>query len=124
MADKLGIENLKKCLAVLVEGGNVGGQIAALPQDAGWFARLQPVANILDEVYDLSKVDWKSVIPEFKDLDEAEIAELKLFFEQKFDIPQDGAEVIVEKALGILINAGEVVKEIIALAKEVSALKQ
>ena len=50
------------------------------------------------------------VLPELKDLDEAEKAELKKFVEEDFDIPQDSVELAIEAAFKVGIDLSDLLK--------------
>ena len=95
-----GIENLKKCFNVLIEGGNVVGKAwedgTINVADAGHLILL------LDELTELGNVNFKAIPQEAKDLDAAEIAELTEHLKTKFDIPQDALEQKIEEGIALL----------------------
>lgn len=118
MAEKHGIDNMKKVLDLGLEAGNVAGHWAS-PGGQGAMELLR----LTDEAMALSTVDWKLLDDEFKDISDAELAELNAHAATKLDIPQDGIEGIVEKAWSIGIHQGQVVKECFDMAGMIKALK-
>jgi len=118
-----GIENLKKAFAILIESGNIAGQIVSI-KDGKWYQKLGPVINILDEAIDLIKVDWKLIPKEIADLSPEEKKELNEFFIKKFSIPQENVEVIVEKSFLILLSTATAIAEIVELSKALKSSKE
>ena len=100
MEEKFGIENLKKCFDVLIEGGNIAGKAfednVINVSDAGHLILL------IDELTALGTVDFKLVPSEAKDLDADEVAELSEHLKTKFDIPQDELEQKIEEGVALL----------------------
>jgi len=124
MSGEFGTENLKKCLAVIVESGNVAGDIVAMGPSAKWYQKVALCANVLDEIFDLTKVDFKVVIPELKDIDESEKTDLIEWGKEKFDIPQDEVEAVIEEGLGILMVNINAIQKDIEFAKKIKDLKK
>lgn len=124
MSEKLGVENIIRILDVVIEAGNVGGEIAIIAKDplAGIVDKLKPASKILDEVYALFKTDFKAVIPEYKDIDSVELAQIYEHFRIKFDIPQDRVEEIVERAFAVLLRLEEDIKAVFALVAAIKGL--
>lgn len=92
--EKYGVENLKKCLDVALEGGNVLGAMKA-PGNAGAAEFLR----LTDEIMALPSVEYKQLDDELKDLSAEEVASLHAHIAQKLDIPQDKVEAVAEQAL-------------------------
>ena len=111
-----GIDNIKKAMALLIEGGNIAGEIVEM-KGVKWYQKIGPIVNIVDEAVDLFKVDWKAIPVEIKDLSAEEKAELHAFFVEKFNISQEEVESVVEKCFALLITTANVVMEIVALVK-------
>lgn len=115
---KLGIEDVKPLLAVAIQAGNVAdkmGHVDGLPAKVGTLVVLVP------DLMALPGVHFDKVLPELKDLDEAEKTELLAFVKEKFDIVDDKLEAVIEGGLGLLIKAQALVSEAIALAKTLKA---
>jgi len=111
--EKFGIENMKKCYALLIEAGNVASQIKNAEPGVG--NRLAPIANILDELMALVGVQWTKLDDEWKDYSEAEKAEMQEFFKTKFDIAEDNIEYAIEKGHLILMKYISATSELIEL---------
>lgn len=115
---KYGIENVWKVLELVLEGGNVAGNIVAQDGDVKWYQRfLFPLGALGDEIIGMFNVKYSELLPEFADIDEQEKAVLLERARVKFDIPQDKVEEVVEAAFAIAFKLGDIVKECIALAK-------
>lgn len=112
--EKLGISNLKPILFLAIEMGNVGDQMGRTEGAA----RYGKLLGLADEVMGLASVDFSKVKAEFKDLDEAEIAELKADAKVKFNIVDDKLEMAIEEGLDILERQYGIVQDSIALAKK------
>lgn len=118
MADeKLGIANLKPLVALVVELGNVGD---AMGRTQG-VARYGQLLSLVDELASIGGISSEQVIPELKDLDESERAELLSFIKVKFDIPDDVLEATIESALSIVVDAVALVTKAIALVQSFKA---
>ena len=52
----------------------------------------------------------KEMYMEWLDLDATEIADLKVYFADKFDLPNDNVEAIFEEVWGILLSIGNLIK--------------
>jgi hypothetical protein len=124
MEEKLGIDNITKIFDVLIEAGNVFGLVKNVGPDAHWLDRIKPVAQILDEVYDLLKVDFAKLLPEIKDIDESEKTKLKEHFKIKFDVPQDEVEQVLEESFEVLISLIENIQKTIQLTKKIKGINK
>lgn len=117
---KYGIENVKKCLAVFLEGGNIAGEIVSRSgEEVKWYEKfLVPFVKMGDELMALFSVDYKLVLPEFGEIDAEEKAELLAWAQEKFDIPQDNVEEKVEQAFKYMFMLGDILKEVIQFVKD------
>ena len=114
---KLPINDLKPLVALGVEMANVADKIGHT-KGPGKYAHL---ISLFDEVTALGAVNFKNVIPQAKDIDAEEMAELKTFIKEKFDIADDKLESVIEKALDIIQKQAEVVVDTIGLVKIIKA---
>lgn len=100
---KLGIENLKLVASFAAKFGTATGKVLEDGKvdwrDAG------QVPAILGSLKDLGRADLKAVVPEAKDLDEAEQKDLAAHFKTTFDWPDDKIESIVEQGLELVLSA-------------------
>lgn len=112
----MGIENLKKVLALVLEAGNVSGKIAH-GSGSAW-SRMAHLMDLVDELMALPSVEWKKLDDEWKDLSSAEREELKKFVESKFDIPHEKAEVVVEKSMAYALELMVMIDGIVKMVEE------
>jgi len=115
MENKIGVDNLKKLIALPIELGNVADMIGS--EDSKSWRRWFKLVNAFDEVIDLLRVDWNILKNEIKDFNSEDMTELNSFMKEKFDIKNDNLEKIVEDSIAILISLGELVEKSIALYK-------
>jgi hypothetical protein len=101
MSEQKGIEHLKAAVKFLLKLGNAAG--ASLEDGKITFSDVAHligvVPTILPAVSSLS-----SIKGEVLDLSDAEKADLKVFIQSEFDLPQDNIEAIVEKLLFVLVD--------------------
>ncbi|MCK5609729.1 hypothetical protein KAR91_48090 [Candidatus Pacearchaeota archaeon] len=116
--EKYGIENLKKLLNVGLESGNVAGHWAS-PGGKGPLELLR----LTDEVMVLPSVEYRQLDDELKDLSVAEMAELQAHVAQKFDIPQDNVEGLVEHGLAMGWKVASLIQDGLKMAKLVEIAK-
>jgi hypothetical protein len=117
MADqpvKLGIDNLKKVVSGIATLANVGDAFGATTGVNRW-SELLGLGDLLRQ---LSGIDFSKVMPEFKDLDAVERAEILALFESKLDLRDDQLEAVIEKGVSILERAAGIVEDTLALIKE------
>lgn len=114
---KLGITNLKPVVALSFEAGNVGDKVGRLKGAARYLALM----DLFDELMGLAKVDFKMIMAEIKDLDDAETTELHDFIKVKFDIVDDKLEIAIEESIKIAEEMYSLVKRSMALAKSMKA---
>ena len=110
------ISALKSLVTVGAILGNIGGEAMVDGKvdvkDLALLGKLIPIFPAL------LAVDFKAVIPEVKDLSQAEAEELVEFFKLAFDLPQDNVEVKVETVLSICVKLSGLVFELINLFKK------
>lgn len=117
--EKLGIENLKKLLFLLVEMGNVGDWIGRHPELG--VAKFSKLFDLADEAMAMTGFELESVKQEIKDLDEVERAQLLEALKVKFDIEADDLEAKIEEGLGLIVRLYKDVTDTIAYAKSFNA---
>ena len=93
-----GIENLLIITSVLASVGNIAGKAY---EDGKLTATDLPDAVMRGAVLipKLIEIEWNQLIPEAKDLDEGEQAQLLAHFKKEFDIPQDSLELLIEDVI-------------------------
>jgi hypothetical protein len=116
MENVLGIESLKAVVVVAATLGNVGGEVM---QDGKIdSADFIIVGKLVPMFPALLKVEWAKVVPEVKDLTQAEADDLVAFFKAQFNIPQDAMETKIEHVLDVCVEVSKVVAKLIALFKK------
>jgi hypothetical protein len=120
MSETFGIENVKLVFAFIIEGGDIAGEIASM-SGVKWYEKIGPLFKILDQSAGLFKVNWKLFPKELADLTSEEREELKKFFIEKFDIPQDKFETIIEKFFGVALLVVDNIINVVALVKELKS---
>jgi hypothetical protein len=113
--EKFGIINLKILIALPIEIGNIAGAISK-SEDKSW-KRFLKLFDLFDEAVDLLKVDWKLIKDEYLDLSEVEKSEIQQYLIERFDLPNDRIESIVENSFSILFELETVIKKTIALVQ-------
>lgn len=117
MTEKYGIENLKKCIALGVEGGNVLDKVLHGSGIGKWGALM----DLLDEVVAMGSVDWSLLDDEWKDLSNAERDELKTFVAGKYDVVDNKAEAVVEKAFSLVLKLDALARDAVELVEELKS---
>lgn len=117
-----GIENLKKCFDVLIEGGNVAGH--AYEDKKITVADAGHLMMLLDELTALGSVDFAAVPKEAKDLDAAEVAALTEHLKTKFDIPQEDIEQKIEEGVALLARLAKDAIDVYAYVKTFGAKEE
>lgn len=98
---KLDVTSLKQLATAGAKIGTATGKILA--DGKVDFTDVVHLPAVLNGIKDLSGVDYKALLPELKDLDDTERAELSAHFSATFDIPNDSVEVVVEQGLDICL---------------------
>lgn len=105
--EKLGIADIKALSGGVAKLGSSVGKI--LEDGAVDFKDLPQIPGLLAGVREVSRANLSLVLPEVKDLDEAEKAELAADFSAKFDLPNDSVEGVIEQGYAILLEALEAI---------------
>jgi len=111
MSEKKGIENTKIVVDLFAELGNVADDISR----GGSIGKA--LLKLLGEVVALKDLDKDELRLEFGDLSGVEKEELIEHFSKKFDLKNDYAELLIERALDVLTHEG------LALVKKVLAIR-
>lgn len=120
MADeavKLGVDNVKPMLGLVIELGNVTDKMGRTQG----MERYGQLMLLIDELAALGAVKIDQVIPELSDLDDVERASLMAYAKEKFDIADDKLEMVIEEGLAILVDAYSIVQRSIKLVKAAGA---
>lgn len=103
----LGVQDVKAVAAAVAKGTSV---VAAILADGTVdFRDMIEVPALFSALRGFAGVDYKAVLPELKDLDDAEKSELAADFAAKFDLPSDSVEKVVEQGYAIVLEAVEAV---------------
>jgi hypothetical protein len=113
--EKEGIENLWKLLELFLEGGNVVSRMIIASEEKWYKKYLGNIIALSDEVMGLISVNFLKVIPEYKDLSQEELDELKARAIEKFDIPNDEVEAVIERIFEIILKLRAPLKELLEL---------
>lgn len=73
---------------------------------------LKDLPKVLSAIKAYSAVDFKQVIPQAKDIDSAELADLAAHFKAQFHLQDAAAEAMVEQGLDMVIQAVDVIKQV------------
>lgn len=115
--EKLGVDNLWKVLATTLELGNVVDKMI-VQKEQTWVTRfLGNALEMTDDVALMFTVKYNQILPEFKDLDAVERADLLQRAKDKFDIPDDKVEEVVEKTFEIIFSLGDTILSLVSMIK-------
>lgn len=117
--EKMGIENFKKLYVIILKLVNTGDKMG---HKNNWGDRMSVLFGIFPMLMTLSSIKWNQVLPEAKDLDEAERGELVEVTKEELDLEDDKLEEAVEKAIAMTHETVSMVGKIIAFIKDVKAL--
>jgi hypothetical protein len=110
------ISALKSLIFVGASIGNIAGETMVNNkigvEDLPLLGKLIPVFPAL------MAIDFKSVLPEVKDLSESEAIELVEYYKQVFDIPQESLEVKIETVLSLCVRLYGIIAELVLLFKK------
>ena len=106
-----GIKETKEMLGLVIAVGNGVG--ASLNDNKISIFDLRHFVNALN-VSKAAVDNAKNIPKELKDLDEKEKQELVEYVKTTFDIPQDNVEIVVEKALAVAIQFGDLIGALIS----------
>lgn len=115
MDQKLGVENLKKVVRLIAVLANVGDKIGHDTSVSRW----ANLFELIGAVREISGLQWSQVLPEIKDLDGAERAEIEQVFKEQFDLADDKLEAAIEKGIVIAEKQVAVIQEASDLVKEI-----
>lgn len=110
------ITELKPIVLLMGELGNVAEKL--VNKD------FSSLFELTDEVIKLSAVDFKLAIAQLKDVDAVERAELKALLEEKFDLTNDGLEIIIEASLDCVEKGFSFVESLFTVAKHIKNYKK
>jgi len=110
-----GIENLKEIIAL---GGDVTFGFARSLEDGKLSFQdlpnfLPAARTLLPAIKDIDQVD-----DEFADLDDSERAELIAYFADRFDLPSDEVERVIEKLFRVGLDLADVIGDVAGLLKK------
>jgi hypothetical protein len=117
MDQKLGIENLKKVVKLIAALAGVGDKIGHDTSVSRW----GNLFELIGAVREIAGLQWSQVLPEIKDLDAVERAEIEKVFKDQFDLVDDKLEAAIEKGIAIAEKQVAVVQEASDLVKELKA---
>jgi len=114
MSGKYGVSELWPVVAVGIEMGNVGDAMGRLKGSARYFKLM----SLMDELMVLPSVDWTLMKEQAKELDPADMEELKAKAKEKFDIVDGKLELAIEQGLDLAYRQYEIVVDSIKLVKD------
>ncbi len=94
--EKIGTQNLKNAVLLLAALANAGD---AIGHETGWKQRGAELLALIPLLKQASSIDFKKVMPELKDIDATERAELLKSFNEQFKIEDSKLEASIEKGL-------------------------
>jgi len=112
-----GIDNVKLVLAAVAEAGTATGKI--YEDGEVTLGDIRYVPALLKAVKELGAANYKEVLPEAKDISDEEKQELSVLFKEKFDLPSDSVEEVVEQGLDILLMAVQAILSLADIFKKV-----
>jgi hypothetical protein len=121
MGGTYNVENTKKVLGLVIELGNVTGK--ALEDDKLAITDAALLLNLYDEVIAVAGTEWNLIPSEVTELDDADKVELCSFFSEKFDIPQDKVESVIEVSLAVVVQLASSIAGIKTIIDAIKAAK-
>lgn len=115
MEEKVSVENIEKIVVAVAAVGNVLEKFIA--EQGGIVKRLSHLVSLGGEAIALTSLEPSKLAAEFKNIDDAEKAQLLASFKAKFDLSNDEVEAKVEGALGLAVKTESLVEEIVGFAK-------
>ena len=119
MTEKIGTKELGKIIEFMASIANLMAK--ALEDKHIGLTDLPLIAAATGPIMKIMSVDYDLVLPEYKDLDEAEVDALYELLIAEFDIPQDTKEEIIETYILKAKNVFMIVKDFVSYHKQVSA---
>ena len=105
--EKLGISEVKDVLGL---GLAVGELVEALADGVGISDIAKLVGVVKKAPAAVAAIKSGKVLPELKDLDDAEKAELKAYAASEFNLANDKVEAAVEAGLGVVLDLADLLK--------------
>lgn len=115
---KLGIENLKKVCSVIATLAGVGDAMGHTKGVERW----NQLLGVGGAIRSLNGLDLKQVLPEIKDLDAVERAQVLELFQKELDLKDDDLEAVVEEGLGIAADLASIIERSKALYEKAKAV--
>lgn len=110
------IVNIKALVSVAAALGSVAG--ATMEDGKVDMKDLALLPKLIPVFPALLAIDFKQVVPEAKDLSEAEALELVEHYKAEFAIPQADLEIKIEAVLSLCVRLYGIIAEIVALFKK------
>jgi hypothetical protein len=110
------IDNVKAVVSASASLASIAGRILA--DGKVDFADLSQIPGLISALGGLGGIAYKEIVPEIKDLDPAELAELADVFAAAFDLADDTIEKRVEAGLKLVGNVVVSVTELLAVLKK------
>lgn len=115
----MNVANMKKLIVVAADIGTALGGVLADGQVS--LSDLRYAVQIISAVKGLVELDYKSLQPEIKDMDDTEKAELDAAFRARFDIKADTIEAGIEEGIALVLAAIKGISSIADLGGRVKA---
>lgn len=114
--EKIGITELRQLFTAAIEMGNACG-LAFEDKKIG-LGDIKDLMQFASALKDMAtEVDFKMAVPEFKDLDNDEMAELMEIVEENFDIPEEMVEEKVKQIFGLALRQYQIISEAIDMVR-------
>ena len=109
--ETLGIDNIKKALKF---AGTLTDSIVIALKDDGKIKGMEffQIAMTLPGLVPVLR-NVNEIVDEYYDLDLNEMEELKVYFKEEFDIPNDKVEEKIEKAFNLILALGDSILELL-----------
>lgn len=114
-AEQHGTEELQKILFFIVEAGNVAD---AIEKQKNWIGKATAILPLTDEFIALLSLNPKKVTLEWKDFSKEEKEKLFVLAKEKYDIPDDQKESLIEEGLHVVSKLVDMTKEIVDYSKK------
>lgn len=113
----LNIENLKSLTVAVAKLGV--GMAGVLEDGTVTISDMKHIPAILGGLRSLSVVEYKKLLPEMKDLNDAEREELGKLFGTEFNIVNDSLEATIEQGLALLLMALQAIMTFVSIGEKV-----
>jgi hypothetical protein len=117
LMQKLGVQEVKDLASAVAKTGAAAAKILADGQVT--LSDTVHLPGVLAGLKGFADVEYLALLPELKDLDEAERAELAKDFQSKFDIPNDTVEAVVEQGYALLLEGLDAVMAFLKIGQQV-----